>query len=176
MKSPQDELEALKTQVAALTARVFRLEQASGASSGPRQEPVPQPQQQRPDSPLAGTMLDPPSPQIGTGPRPTPTPFLQQPLTQSQPNLFSASPREDAGLEKQIGQFWLNRIGIVALLFGVSYFLKYAFENNWIGPAGRVVIGLSLWGAFQVYHPIPAAAASARNDYRLKVGRCIKSV
>ena len=25
---------------------------------------------------------------------------------------------------------------------GVSYFLKYAFDNQWIGPAGRVLIGL----------------------------------
>jgi len=97
-------------------------------------------------------------------------------------------------MEAQIGQYWLNRVGIVAVLIGVSYFLKYAFENNWIGPRGRIVIGLlagialvlwseqfrknkheafsyslkavgigtlylSLWGAFQVYHLIPAAAA-----------------
>lgn len=27
-------------------------------------------------------------------------------------------------------------------MIGVSYFLKYAFDNNWIGPAGRVAIGL----------------------------------
>ena len=26
--------------------------------------------------------------------------------------------------------------------FGVSYFLKYAFENNWIGASGRVAIGV----------------------------------
>ena len=80
------------------------------------------------------------------------------------------------------------------MLIGVSYFIKYAFENNWIGPGGRIAIGLlagialvlwserfraaghvafsyslkavgigalylSLWGAFQVYHLIPSAAA-----------------
>src|SRR5262249_51640263 len=45
-------------------------------------------------------------------------------------------------LESKIGGHWLNRIGIVAVLVGVSYFLKYAFDNEWIGPAGRVVIGL----------------------------------
>src|SRR5207248_634643 len=45
-------------------------------------------------------------------------------------------------LESKIGAQWLNRIGIVAVLIGVSYFLKYAFENNWIGPAGRIAIGL----------------------------------
>lgn len=50
---------------------------------------------------------------------------------------------EGAGdLESMIGSHWLNRIGISAVLIGVSYFLKYAFENNWIGPSGRVAIGL----------------------------------
>jgi uncharacterized membrane protein len=28
------------------------------------------------------------------------------------------------------------------VLIGVSYFLKFAFDNNWIGPAGRIAIGL----------------------------------
>ena len=49
-------------------------------------------------------------------------------------------PRRD--LEARIGSHWLNRIGIAALLIGVSYFLKYAFESNWIGPAGEILIGL----------------------------------
>jgi uncharacterized membrane protein len=44
-------------------------------------------------------------------------------------------------LESRIGGHWLNRVGIVAVLTGVSYFLKYAFDNEWVGPAGRVVIG-----------------------------------
>ena len=47
-----------------------------------------------------------------------------------------------ADLESRIGSHWLNRIGITAVLIGVSYFLKFAFDNNWIGPAGRVAIGL----------------------------------
>ena len=45
-------------------------------------------------------------------------------------------------LEQRIGSHWLNRVGIAAMLIGVSYFLKFAFDNNWIGPAGRVAIGL----------------------------------
>jgi len=47
-------------------------------------------------------------------------------------------------LESVIGGRWLNRIGIVALLVAVSYFLKLAFDNNWIGPAGRVATGIVL--------------------------------
>jgi len=48
----------------------------------------------------------------------------------------------DPDLESRIGSHWLNRIGIAALLIGIAYFLKFAFDNNWIGPAGRVTIGL----------------------------------
>jgi uncharacterized membrane protein len=56
--------------------------------------------------------------------------------------LRPVSAKDDPDLEKKIGQYWLNRVGIVAMLVGVSYFLKLAFENNWIGPAGRIAIGL----------------------------------
>ncbi len=36
----------------------------------------------------------------------------------------------------------LGRIGIVAVLIGVAFFLRYAFANNWVGPGGRVMIGI----------------------------------
>jgi len=45
-------------------------------------------------------------------------------------------------LESHIGSQWLNRVGIIAVLVGVSLFLKYAFEDEWVGPVGRVSIGL----------------------------------
>jgi uncharacterized membrane protein len=31
---------------------------------------------------------------------------------------------------------------MLALLFGVGFFLKYAFEHYWIGPTGRIILGL----------------------------------
>lgn len=40
------------------------------------------------------------------------------------------------------GGRWLGKIGVIALLFGVSFFLKYAFDNNIIGVVGRVVLGI----------------------------------
>lgn len=51
--------------------------------------------------------------------------------------------RPKSSLESRIGGQWLNRIGIVAVLVGLSYFLKLAFENNWIGPATQVLIGIA---------------------------------
>ncbi|MDD5137112.1 MAG: DUF2339 domain-containing protein, partial [Candidatus Omnitrophica bacterium] len=45
-------------------------------------------------------------------------------------------------IESRIGLVWLNRIGLFALFLGVAFFLKYAFDNRWIGELGRVVLGL----------------------------------
>jgi uncharacterized membrane protein len=45
-------------------------------------------------------------------------------------------------LESRIGSQWFNRVGILAVLIGVAWFLKLAFDNHWIGPLGRVMIGL----------------------------------
>ncbi|MGZ4809978.1 MAG: DUF2339 domain-containing protein [Thermoanaerobaculia bacterium] len=53
-------------------------------------------------------------------------------------------PRTSANLESLIGAHWLNRIGIAAVLVGVAYFLKYAFENEWVGPAARIGIGIAI--------------------------------
>jgi uncharacterized membrane protein len=46
-------------------------------------------------------------------------------------------------LESRIGAQLLNRIGILAVLIGVAWFLKLAFDRNWIGPPVRVWIGLA---------------------------------
>jgi uncharacterized membrane protein len=36
----------------------------------------------------------------------------------------------------------LGRLGIAAVVIGMGFFLKYAFDNNWVGPAGRVMTGI----------------------------------
>jgi len=65
------------------------------------------------------------------------------------PPLHTSLPRDSdsADLETVIAGRWFNRIGIVALLVAISYFLKLAFDNNWIGPSGRVMIGILLGAA-----------------------------
>src|SRR4030042_5265813 len=52
------------------------------------------------------------------------------------------SPIRKENLEEQIGGQWFAKIGIFVLLLGVSFFLKYAFDNNWIGETGRVLMGI----------------------------------
>ncbi|MGH7494938.1 MAG: DUF2339 domain-containing protein, partial [bacterium] len=49
--------------------------------------------------------------------------------------------RTRAEWEALIGGKLLNRIGAVALILGIGFFLKYAFDNNLISETMRVVIG-----------------------------------
>ena len=125
MDSDRNQLQELQLLVRELTSRVYRIERAMGIESVPA---APQPQ-----SP------PPPAPSI---PVPQPLPETQpMPRIPTQP-VLTAPAEAVANLESRIGSHWLNRIGIAAVLIGVSYFLKFAFDNNWIGPAGRVTIGL----------------------------------
>jgi uncharacterized membrane protein len=53
-----------------------------------------------------------------------------------------SSGSRNSALEARIGSQWLNRIGVVAILFGVSYLLRYAFVSDWISPAARIWLGV----------------------------------
>jgi uncharacterized membrane protein len=44
--------------------------------------------------------------------------------------------------EALIGGRWMNRIGAVALILGMGFFLKYAFDSNWISQSLRILIGV----------------------------------
>lgn len=44
-------------------------------------------------------------------------------------------------LEKFIGENLFNKIGIVVLVLGIGFFLKYAIDKDWINEIGRVSIG-----------------------------------
>ena len=44
--------------------------------------------------------------------------------------------------ELLIGRKGLGWVAVILLLFGTAFFLRYAYENQWIGPIGRVGIGL----------------------------------
>jgi uncharacterized membrane protein len=51
-------------------------------------------------------------------------------------------PPDAVGLEDWVGRRGLGWVAVVLLLFATAFFLKYAFENDWIGPLGRVSIGV----------------------------------
>ncbi len=81
------------------------------------------------------------SPAAGTSPPlPPPRSFLEH--TPSEPLRKPSPPsRTREEWETLIGGKLLNRIGALALILGMGFFLKYAFDNNWISETVRVLIG-----------------------------------
>jgi uncharacterized membrane protein len=139
MDTPHSDLEAIRQILADLTTRVYRIERKlrmdSATVEAPAVDPsIPGPFAETSSVPMqAETQV----PRVARDDNVIPA---RAPYSARAPYAVRAQP--DSDLESRIGSHWLNRIGIAALLIGISYFLKFAFDNNWIGPVGRVTIGL----------------------------------
>ncbi len=83
------------------------------------------------------------SPQLVVGRSGSPLPSMTPPHPIFQPteSIFATKSRTSKEWEALIGGKILNRIGAVALIIGMGFFLKYAFENNWITETMRVILG-----------------------------------
>lgn len=79
--------------------------------------------------PSSGSTSEPSS-----GPAPGPSPGA----TPVRPAASSAE-----SLEQRIGGRWLLYAGMAALVLGISYFIKFAFDNGWVSEPLRVGIGLA---------------------------------
>lgn len=95
-------------------------------------EPAAHSPSQRPSTP-AGSPSQPVAPPPAAPRRPEPAP---------QPGFFEQHP----DLEKFIGENLVSKIGIAVLVLAIGFFVKYAIDNNWIGPAGRVGVGVLCGG------------------------------
>jgi uncharacterized membrane protein len=58
------------------------------------------------------------------------------------PPIAKHLPKAKGSLENRIGSQLFSRIGIVALLVATTLFLKWAIDNHFIGPLGRILAGL----------------------------------
>jgi uncharacterized membrane protein len=129
---------SLEEQMAALRARVWRLEQTLAEHGIALWE---EPEAQPAPKPLVEPTTAPAAVQAGVGPAQAPVPAQAAPAV---PRFAAAGAPEhgDQSLESRIGSQWFNRIGILAVLIAAAWFLKLAIDNHWIGPLGRVLIGL----------------------------------
>jgi uncharacterized membrane protein len=163
-------LTVLVDQIPKLTARIFDLERRLAAVEQ-AQRPVAAPPALKPAEPPASKQPDvvwqqpdsappalahpsepahaaiPAAPHAGGVTAPPPR------SSSPPPQMFTASvhsasaPRVDSDVETMIAGHWFYYVGIVALALAAAFFLKYAFENNWIGPTGRVAIGMLIGSA-----------------------------
>jgi uncharacterized membrane protein len=116
---------------AELAARVARLEAQPGVKP-----------QAGATARSVGEAPEPETQQIRTVEETPPTEPQAAPASVAPPDRSSPAPPARLDLESLIAGRWLNRIGIVAVMLAVAFFLKYAFDNQWVGPTGRVAIGL----------------------------------
>lgn len=78
-----------------------------------------------------------PSPPVATAPaQPSPEATAAEAVDSGSEDRFQVD------WELILGGNWLARIGILALIIGIGFFLRLAFENDWINEAGRVVLGI----------------------------------
>lgn len=133
------------------------------------QLPSQQLKEEKPVQPVVPKPVAPPVPSVIQQPQPQPAPVVPvqpvqvnlpprpQPVVQPpRPGFFERHP----DLEKFIGENLISKIGIAILVLGIGFFVKYAIDNDWIGPVGRVAIGL-LCGVILV-----TVAHFLRNTYK----------
>ena len=111
-------------------APVMPLEKPQTAVSREREEPVSS-DLETPAPPATEPVSPPPS-----------TREERRSLRQSHQAETAEQAKRTPRLEALIGGNWLLKIGILAIVLGALYFLKYAFDNQWIGNIGRVLIGM----------------------------------
>ena len=63
-------------------------------------------------------------------------------LERNSPLVSSVAQPPKPGLETKVGLNILNCLGVVTLVLGIAFFFKWAVDNNWVGPAALVFVGV----------------------------------
>jgi uncharacterized membrane protein len=129
---PDGRVAVLEEQVRGLLYRVWQLEGGAVASPPAGGPAIPAPPE--PAAPVFAETAPPP-------PRPGPPPAPLAPPVEP-PVPPPARPRPGLDLEQRIGARWATWVGIVAIVVALALFLKWAFDNEYLGPASRVALGL----------------------------------
>ena len=157
LTTSEQELRALRASVDSMTADLARLqlrlsdlERSIGTSSA-QTPPFPSTPSVPPVSPVPPTSSQPPAVlvpstvnEVVTGPAGE----GHQPPT-APARSAAAIPRTPGGTfsdwnwEWLLGGNWLARIGIVALIFGVAFFISLAIDRGWLGEIERVLLGVA---------------------------------
>ncbi|MEN8927539.1 MAG: DUF2339 domain-containing protein [Flavobacteriales bacterium] len=69
---------------------------------------------------------------------------IEKPIEEEVPSqtIFEKFKERNPDLEKFIGENLINKIGILILVLGISFFVKYAIDKEWINEPARVGIGI----------------------------------
>ena len=135
---PEDELRQLRQTVDSMTAELAQVHLR--LSDLERRDTTPTAPPRQPAAPVSA----PP-------PRHEATPAAVAPAPSPAPNATPAAgiPATPAGQladrnwEWLVGGNWLARIGIVALIVGIAFFISLAIDRGWLGETTRVLLGVA---------------------------------
>ncbi|MBH8602773.1 DUF2339 domain-containing protein [Thermoactinomyces sp. CICC 10522] len=135
-----------------LKKRVIRIEKQMKPQAEPAEasQPAAKPEKPMPGQPVAA------KPGIPVPDKPS-VPVQSVPKKEAKAKKPSRPKRNRKEWEYLIGGRWLNRIGAVALVIGLVFFVKYAFDYHWVNEIVRVLMG----GAFGIL-----LLAGGRHYYR----------
>jgi uncharacterized membrane protein len=132
----RNKVEGLERMIQGLLRRVYALESGERKVAAHPEQPPPPPFEGVPAPTdtfsLPSSQEDVPA---------FPPAMLHEPEPGEFPRASGPEPVPES-LESRIGGNWLNKIGMIAVVLGVVYFLKYAIDNRWIGEMGRVMLGI----------------------------------
>lgn len=136
----EQKLEYLYGRVKALEARLETLGEAPVATraAAPAVDPAPE---EEPDTAPAAPAEAGPAPAREPRPPALEAPASAPPAAPPPPPEPREPPPPPVPLEERLANLF-TRVGAGALVLGVLYFFKYAVDNEWIGPAGRVLAGV----------------------------------
>ncbi|HET7813748.1 MAG TPA: DUF2339 domain-containing protein [Candidatus Baltobacteraceae bacterium] len=97
---------------------------------------------------------EPEPPELPTAPPAAPEPIPESEAAAGQPieeQPIEEQPLFDRDFENIFAGKWLNAGGLLLIFLGTAFFLKVAFDHNWIGPVMRVSMGIAGGAAIIAY-------------------------
>jgi len=73
---------------------------------------------------------------------PLPEPERRQLLETAKSRLQGIDRERWATLEAKLGKQWMTWVGAIVLFLSAGFFVKYAFEHQWLGEGARVILGV----------------------------------
>ncbi|MCS4239412.1 DUF2339 domain-containing protein [Myroides odoratus] len=89
-----------------------------------------------------------PKEEILPPPIPTMADRVYQVADEVHPKVYAVvREQEDSKFVKALKELnWLNAIGVITLVLGIGFFVKYAIDQDWINEIGRVALGVAVGG------------------------------
>ena len=139
---------AMTSELARLSLRLSALEGGGASPAAPPPQPAapatpPEPQAATPSVPAASRETVAASGQSSRRPAPPITETAAAGEGGGRSPGLSSGIFADWNWEWLLGGNWLARIGVVALIFGVAFFISLAIDRGWLGELARVLLGIA---------------------------------